>query len=151
MLKNLSTSFNAHTLKASADGSIVITLPRLTLTILHAQSIRSALNLLNKRTANRLNKRIYSHEASEARSIVCTIAAGIVRTIIQIRRRLNRLDNRRILCLDKRIRFQTGSTVSTVPQRPAETILQPQSSLITALHTNKRKQLEQLTREPIIL
>jgi DNA-directed RNA polymerase subunit RPC12/RpoP len=27
---------------------------------------------LKKRIANRLNKRIYSHEASEARSIVCT-------------------------------------------------------------------------------
>jgi hypothetical protein len=32
------------TLKASADGSIVITLARLTLTILQAQSIRSRLN-----------------------------------------------------------------------------------------------------------
>jgi hypothetical protein len=54
----LRTSFNAHTLKASADGSIVITLPP-GLTII-----------------------FYSHKASEASSIVCTNAAGIVRTII---------------------------------------------------------------------
>jgi hypothetical protein len=50
--------------------------------LLNTHSIFRWLDLLNKRTANYLNKRIYSHEASEAGSIVCTIAAGIVRTII---------------------------------------------------------------------
>jgi hypothetical protein len=64
-------------------GSIVITLARMTLTILQAQSIRSQLDLLNKRTANCLNKRIYSHEASEAGSIVATIAVRLVATIVQ--------------------------------------------------------------------
>jgi hypothetical protein len=92
---NLNTELTApSTLKASADGSIVITLTRLTLTILQAQSI------------------------SEADSKVCTKAAGKVRTIIQPGPKTAQLlNNCRIFCLNKRIRFQTGSIVATIAVR----------------------------------
>jgi hypothetical protein len=48
--------------------------------LLHTHSIFRWLDLLNKRTANCLNKRIYSHEASEAGSIVWTTAEFFVWT-----------------------------------------------------------------------
>ena len=78
----------ADMLKASADGSIVITLtPGLTIILLQPQSIRSALNLLNKRITH---------------------------------------------CLNKRMRFQAGTIVSTIAMRTAATIVQPQSRFIMA-------------------
>jgi hypothetical protein len=51
--KKLNNPSHAQTIR----GSIVITLARLTLTILQAQSIRSWLDLLNKRITHCLNKR----------------------------------------------------------------------------------------------
>jgi hypothetical protein len=55
---------------------------------------------------------IYSHKASEKGSIVYTNAVGIERTTIQVHR-INCLDN----LLNKRIRFQKGSIVSTIALR----------------------------------
>jgi len=49
--------------------------------------------------------------------MVCTIAAEVVRTIIQIHIQLNCLDNCRIFCLGKRIRFQACSIVATIAVR----------------------------------
>jgi hypothetical protein len=99
---------------------------------LHKHSIFRWLDLLNKRITHCLNKRIYSHEASEADSIVCTIAAGIVRTKIQTIHRINCLNNRRILCLDKRIRFQTSSIVATIAVRLIATKKSSLSCFMTA-------------------
>jgi hypothetical protein len=80
-------------------------------------------------------------------SMVCTVAAGIVRAIIhnsaspQMSQLLN---NCWIFCLNKRIRFQTGSIVATIALRLVATIVQPSWLLMaspqcreTALHNHQ--------------
>jgi hypothetical protein len=85
---------------------------------------------------------------------MCTITVGNVRTKIQPQRRLDSynfgatdfdyttaskhpqrahcLDNCRIFCLDKRIRFQTGSIVSTIAARKVATKVSRLSLFLTA-------------------
>jgi hypothetical protein len=75
--------------------------------------------------------------------MVCTIAAGIVRTIIQTGPQTAQLlNNCRIFCLNKRIRFQTGSIVATIAVRLVATKV---SSL--SCFKDKRCNLRKLTLE----
>jgi hypothetical protein len=76
-----------------------------------------------------LNKRIYSHEASEARSIVCTIAAGIVRTIIQPDPKTAQLSGQKFYGLfEQKKNHKAVSMVITLTQGLTLTILQAQST-----------------------
>jgi hypothetical protein len=76
----------------------------------------------------------YMLKASEESSIVCTIAADTVCSIIQVHTRLN--------CLDKRTRFQAGSIVAAIPLRLVATKKSSLSRFMTAaLYTWRRKMI----------